>query len=112
MSTTGSEVLKSTLTPVIPAELHGFTVTVGIGPYPPGQPQPGREAAYAELLPLSEKAHHALRHIGKKRILGMVPLTVEAANECKTNPQGQLAEIVSRRAVAEASRLARVVEQA
>jgi hypothetical protein len=111
MRSTGSEVVKATLTPVIPAELHGFTVTVGIGPYPPGQPQPGREAVYAELLPMSEKARRALKYIGRERILGMVPLTVEAAGECKANPQGQLAEIVARRAVAEASRLARTIDQ-
>lgn len=92
MSDTGSEVIKVTATPVIPEELHGFTVTVGLGPYPPGDPKPGQHAVYAELVPMTQQALDAMHYIGKSRILGWVPLTPEGAAEIAADPQGAQAE--------------------
>lgn len=104
---TGPQVVKTTSAPVIPAELHGFTVTVGVGVYPPDQPASHRKAMYAELIPVSAKARKALASINRERILGISPLTAHAAREIAQDPGGRLAEEVGTETLAHASRLAR-----
>lgn len=105
----GSQVVKVTATPIVPDELHGFSVTVGVGPYPPQQPRPGEHAVYAELIPMTQKALTAMHHIGRQRILGMVPITPEAATDVKAEPGGQLAEMLATQALAAAAQLARPI---
>lgn len=106
MTDTGSEVVKVTATPIIPTDLHGFTVTVGLGPYPPGDPCPGQHAVYAELIPMTQQALMAMQHIGRQRILGMVPITPEAAADVKADPGGRLAEELATVALGQAAKLA------
>lgn len=101
-----TEVLKTTSTDVLPTEVHGFTVKVGVGPYPPDVALSHRQAMYAELIPETEKAKAAMKFAGRERILGMAPLTRRAAKEIHEDPTGWLAEIVSRRALQEAAKLA------
>lgn len=107
MRDTGTEVVKVTATPVIPADLHGFTVTVGIGPYPPGDPKPDQRAVYAELIPMTQRALDTMHYMGRSRILGMVPLTPEGATEILADPGGRQAEEAATLALREASKLAR-----
>lgn len=101
-----SEVVKLQIQPTIPAELHGFSVTVGLGPYPPDEPMSHRRAVYAELLPISQKARRALRRMNRERILSMTPLTAEAAEQIALDPGGSMAERASRDTLAEAAKLA------
>lgn len=106
------EVVKSKLSPVLPAELHGFSVTVGLGVYPADQPASHRRAVYAELWPITAANQEKLRRINRQRILATVPLTAHAAAVIKNDPDGELAEQVGLRAVAEAARLAKTVNDA
>lgn len=107
MTDTGSEVLKSLLTPVIPEHVHGFAVRVGIGPYPPDRPRSRQKAVYAELTPVSAHAHAIVSAKGRKRVLGMVPLTPAGAEAMAAEPGGPMAERASQIALAEAVRLVR-----
>lgn len=104
---TDTQIVKTTSAPVIPAELHGFTATVGLGVYPPDQPASHRKAMYAELVPVSPEARAALASINRERILGISPLTASAAREIARDPGGRLAEEVGTETLAHASRLAR-----
>lgn len=97
---------------VIPAEVHGFAVRVGIGPYPADQPRSHRRAVYAELTPISPRTIERMRRAGRERIIGTVPLTAHGARLVTDDPHGRPAELIARRALAEASRLARLVNQA
>lgn len=97
---------------VIPAEVHGFAVRVGIGPYPADQPRSHRRAVYAELIPNTPRTIERMRRAGRDRILGTVPLTAHGAKVVTDDPHGRPAELIARRALAEASRLARLVNQA
>ncbi len=103
----GSEVVRVTSTDVIPAEVHGFAVRLGLGPYPPDAPHSHRRALYAELTPISTRAQVAMRHTGKVRILATTPLTPEAAAAVQADPNSQLAERLATETLANASRLAR-----
>ena len=96
---------------VIPAEVHGCRVKVGVGPYPPDQPRAWQKAMYAELVPISRKATDAFRHMNRKRVLGMVPLTPEGAEAIGLEPNGRLAEKVALDALREASKLVQGIDQ-
>jgi hypothetical protein len=107
MSDTGAEVLKSLLTPVIPDQVQGFAVRVGVGPYPPDKPRSRQKAVYAELTPVSAHAHAIVAAKGRKRVLGMVPLTEAGADALAAEPGGREAERAARIALTEAVRLVR-----
>lgn len=98
----------------IPKELHGFKVTLGMGPYPYGARDSHRRAVYAELTPEDAKTKRLMRNAGKEKILGIVPITPEAATELRLAPQGQskLAEELCTAALEQAIQLARKVEGA
>lgn len=102
-----AEILKTISRDVIPAEVHGFTVKVGLGPYPPDAGHTHRKALYAELRPASRKAHRRMKRMNRERILGMVPLTQTGAGIITAHPQGPEAEQAALRALVQASRLAR-----
>lgn len=108
----GSQVVKATTVPVVPAELHGFSLTVGLGPYPPDAPRSHRKAMYAELLPITTHARAVLDRMGRERILAISPLTPQAAEAIRREPQGRLAEIVATQTLRLASGLAKQVETA
>jgi len=97
--------------PVIPPEVHGFTVKVGVGTYPPGAERSHRRAMYAELRPSSDRTRERLRRMGRERILGMVPLQSDAVRDILAHRDGQLAEMAATDALREASKLARQVNQ-
>lgn len=101
------EVAKTVSRDVVPAEVHGFSVKVGIGPYPPDQERSHRKAVYAELRPKSRLAFTAMRAKNRERILGMAPLMPAAAREIEADPEGELAEITALDALRQASALAR-----
>ena len=103
----GAEILKVSSSPVIPAEVHGFAVRVGVGPYPENAPGSHRRAMYAELLPVSLKARTAMAYMGRVRILATTPLTPQAASAIAADPDSRLAEMVATATLANASRLAR-----
>lgn len=98
----------------IPKELHGFKVTLGMGPYPYGAEHSHRRAVYAELTPEDPKTRKMMRNAGKEKILGIVPITPEAATELRLAPAGQskLAEELCTKALEQAILLARKVEGA
>lgn len=98
-----------TVEDLIPAEVHGFAVRVGIGPYPPDSPNTHRRAMYAELTPISSLARDRMRRQGRAKILATSPLTQQAAAQVAADPQGKLAEMVGIQTLAQASRLARDV---
>lgn len=97
---------------LLPKSLHGFKVTLGMGPYPPDQPMSPRRAIYAELEPEHPAVKKLMRQQGKARILGMVPVTPQAATELRLDPWGRLAEVLSRRALGEAVKHAKLVADA
>jgi hypothetical protein len=99
--------LGTTVEPVIPTELHGFTVKVGLAPYPPDAKNAHRKAIYAELRPTSRKAKRAMRRMNRERILGWVPLTKTGAGVISAHPNGPEAELAARDALQQASKLAR-----
>lgn len=107
-----AEILKTVSRDVVPAEVHGFAVTVGVGPYPPDARQSHRKALYAELVPASRKAKRRMRAKNRERILGMVPLTPTGAGIITAHPQGPEAEQAALRALVQASRLARDLVEA
>jgi hypothetical protein len=107
MSDTGADVLKTLLTPVIPEEAQGFSVRVGVGPYPPDKPRSRQRAVYAELTPQSAHAKALLAAKNRVRVLGMVPLTAAGAEAMAAEPGGPEAERASRIALQEALRLVR-----
>ena len=107
MTDTGAEVLKTRLTPVIPDEADGFTVRVGIGPYPPDRPRSRKRAVYAELTPRSAHAKGLMLAVNRDRVLGMVPLTASGAIELAAEPGGVAAERAATLALREALRLVR-----
>lgn len=101
-----------TLQPVLPTELHGFSVKVGVGSYPPDQPHSHRRAMYAELAPVRPEIRERMRRAGKARILAYIPLTIDGARSIESEPNSRLAEAVAKEAIAKASQLARTVENA
>lgn len=103
----GSQVVKLTSTDIIPAEVHGFAVRLGIGPYPQDAPRSHRRALYAELTPVSSEARTAMAYKGRARILATTPLTPEAAAAVQAYPNSQLSERLATATLANASRLAR-----
>ncbi len=103
----GAEIRRVTCTDVIPAEVHGFAVRVGVGPYPEDAPGSHRRAMYAELLPVSVEARTALAYKGRARILATTPLTPGAALAIEADPSSRLAELLATETLANASRLAR-----
>lgn len=104
--------IQTRVTDAAPKELHGFKVTLGLAPYPPGAGRQAPErAVYAELVPEHPDVVKRMRANGKERIMGIVRVTPQAATELRLNPRGQLAEVLSRRALAEASKLAREVSE-
>lgn len=103
----GSQVLRTLLEPVIPAEAQGFTVRVGIGPYPPGRQRSNQRAVYAELTPASEHARSIMAAKNRHRVLGIVPLTPEGAEQIALAPGSPQAEHASTLALREALRLVR-----
>lgn len=103
----GTEVIKSSMTPVIPAEAQGFGVEVGIGPYPPDKPRSRQRAVYAVLTPVSAHARALMASKNRERVLGMVPLTPAGAQAITADPGGQLAERTGTLALREALRLVR-----
>ena len=103
----GTQILRVSSADVIPAEVHGFAVRVGLGPYPEDAPLSHRKAMYAELRPLSVKARAALVHKNKERILATTPLTPAAASAVQADPQSRLAELLATETLKNASRLAR-----
>lgn len=105
----GVDAAGLSLQDVIPAEMHGFAVRVGIGPYPPDSPNTHRRAMYAELLPISPLAMLRMRRAGHAKILAVSPLTQEAAADIAAEPDGRLAELVGTQTLALASRKARTV---
>ena len=107
MTDTGAEVVKTSLTPAIPAEAQGFGVEVGIGPYPPDKPRSRQRAVYAVLTPISAHARALMAAKNRERVLGMVPLTQEGAQAITADPGGQLAERTAVLALREAMRLVR-----
>lgn len=103
----GTEILRVSSSPVIPAEVHGFAVRVGIGPYPEDSPRSHRRAVYAELLPVSVEARTAMAYKGRTRILATTPLTPDAAAAVQADPDSRLAELLATETLKNASRLAR-----
>ena len=102
----GTQILRITSEDIIPAEVHGFAVRLGIGPYPENQPRSHRRALYAELTPISIKAQAAMRYVGKTRILATTPLTPEAVADVQANPSSHLSERLAVETLTNASRLA------
>lgn len=107
MSDDGSEVVRSVLADVIPAEADGFSVKVGIGPYPPNKPRSPQRAVYAVLTPQSAHARGLMAVKNRERVLGMVPLTKRGAAEILAEPAGASAERAASNALREALRLVR-----
>lgn len=105
------EPISTRVTDVAPKELHGFKVTLGLGPYPPQNRNAKARAVYAELVPEHPDVKKRMRANGKERILGIVQVTPQAAAELRLNPRGAMAEAISRRALAEAAKLARTVSE-
>jgi hypothetical protein len=99
------------ITDLIPAELHGCRVTVGVGPYPPDGGHTQQKAMYAELVPITPVAQKRLKSMNRKRILGMVPLTTEGAGLIQADPQGPVAEQAATAALFEASKLAKGLDK-
>lgn len=97
------------LAPVIPTQVHGFAVTVTVGPYPPDQPGSHRSAVYAELVPVADDKRKAMRRAGKHSIRAISPLTVTAAQAIRAEPNGRLAEVVATQTLRQAEQLARLV---
>jgi hypothetical protein len=104
-------VAEVTVTEVIPAELHGCRVTVGVGPYPPDGGHTVQKAMYAELVPTTVTAQRRLKQMNRQRILGMVPLSPEGAALIESDPQGKEAEHAALVALREASKLAKGIDQ-
>lgn len=100
------------VTPVIPAELHGFSVELRLGPYPADQPLSHRRAMYAVLRPNTDESRRKLHHIGRQEIHGCVPLMPGAAEYIDRHPQSRIAERAATDAVRAAAALARRVEAA
>jgi hypothetical protein len=100
----GSTVLKLTTKPLIPATVDGFAVTVGLAPYPPDAPGSHRRAIYAVLEPIDERARSLLASLNREKLLGIVPITPEAALDVQLEPGGQLAEVLAREALGVAVR--------
>lgn len=105
----GLEVAATRTRDAIPKELHGFRVTVGLGPYPPEAERSHRRAMYARLTPVSRHAQRIMRRMGRQEIVGHVQLTAEGAADCELDPQGPTAEQAALLALAPASRIARDV---
>jgi hypothetical protein len=103
----GLDILGSSLSDVVPDEVDGFAVKVGIGPFPPDRSVSDRSAVYAELTPRSSRAHALMRSKSRERVLGMVEVTPEAAAEMRADPGGLTAERASVVALAQAVRLIR-----
>lgn len=90
-----AEIGGVTVTPVIPAEVHGFSVQVGLGPYPPDAANSHRKAMYAVLRPNTPKTRKRLRDMNREKLLGIVPLIQGAADAIARDPNGKLAEEVA-----------------
>lgn len=105
----GLEVTGTRVRDAIPQELHGFKVTVGLGPHPPEAERSHRRAMYARLTPASAHAQRIMRRMGRREIVAAVPLTAEGAADCELDPQGRTAEQAALLAVGYAAPLARDV---
>lgn len=104
--TDGQEVVGTRVRDVVPDELHGFKVTVGLGPYPPESERSHRRAMYARLTPCTPHTEHIMKRLGRKEIVGHVPLTAAGAADAQLNPQGETAEQAALLALAPAAKLA------
>ena len=95
----GVGVITSIAQPTIPTIVHGFSVRVGIGIYPPDAPNSHRRAVYADLMPITPEAHALCQRLGRERVLGMVPLTPHGRDLIETDPGGDVAERTARDAL-------------
>lgn len=105
----GADLQSITIADVLPTEVHGFSVTFAIGPYPADAPHSHRRALYATLKPQSEKARLALRYVGRDAIEGHVPLTPEGVLDIEADEK--VREHACRMALAPALELARQVDE-
>lgn len=101
---TGLATITSISKPTIPTSLHGFSIRVGIGIYPPDAPNSHRRAVYADLLPVSPDAQRLCKSMNRERVLGMVPLTPGGAELIASDPGGPVAERAARDALQAAVR--------
>lgn len=104
--TDGQEVVGTRVRDSIPQELHGFRVTIGLGPYPPESERSHRRAMYARLTPCTPHTERVMRRLGRKEIIGHVPLTAAGAADAQLDPQGETAEQAALLALAPAAKLA------
>jgi hypothetical protein len=95
---------------VVPARVHGFAVSIRLGPYPADAPHSHRRALYAVLTPTDEHVRRRMHAAGQQSIVGMVALAAGGAEEILREPNGTLAEFAATQALAAARRLAQTAE--
>lgn len=96
-----------------PTEVHGFTIEMGVGDFPPGANRPtGRFAFYAWLSPATPENRAKMKRAGKANIQAYVEITPLAAKAIREDPMSIVAEKTAVAVLAQASRLAKIVEEA
>lgn len=93
----------------LPAEVHGFTVTLEIGP-PLGAT--AGKALHAWLRPATEANRKKLLNINRDAIHSELPLTTTGALELELDPNGRIAENLARLCLTPAVRKAKAVNEA
>lgn len=99
---------------VIPAELHGFTIEITVGPLKSqstGERIPGRHAVYATLTPSTEANRKKLQRIGRAAIISMAEINTQVATALRASDQ-RVSEAVALDVLAAAAPLAKAVVDA